>query len=309
MMESFVDRLRTACDATESLVCVGLDVNPDKIPDSVFAGDRENPRHRARACVKFNKAIVDATRDLVCAYKPNLAFYEAEGVYGILALQNTIKYIRQVAPKAVIIGDSKMGDIGETATAYAKAMFDVLQVDAVTINAWGGQDTAAPWFEKPERGAFIWCRGSNPGSSDFQDLKVYDEEGPLERLYVRMARVSQDWTVHNNLGLVMGATAPHQIAKARKSCPDVPFLIPGVGAQNGDLEAAIRNGVNADGRMAIINSSRDIIYASDGNDYADAARLRVLELREQINRTPDEMGRGWCKNSQPAISNRGTSFG
>ena len=136
MMESFVDRLRTACDATESLVCVGLDVNPDKIPDSVFAGDRENPRHRARACVKFNKAIVDATRDLVCAYKPNLAFYEAEGVYGILALQNTIKYIRQVAPKAVIIGDSKMGDIGETATAYAKAMFDVLQVDAVTINAW-----------------------------------------------------------------------------------------------------------------------------------------------------------------------------
>ena len=296
-MTSFVNRLRAACEETSSLVCVGLDVDPDKLPEQVFPGDRSNARYRSRACVKFNRAIIDATHDLVCAYKPNLAFYEAEGLYGLLALQKTIDYIRHTAPHAVVIGDSKMGDIGETAEAYAKAMFEVLRVDAVTINAWGGHDTAAPWLKDPERGAFIWCRGSNAGSADFQDLRVFTDSEAAERLYLRMARESQQWTNHDNLGLVMGATAPHQMHKVRKYCPDVPFLIPGIGAQDGDLEEAIRCGVNSDGRMAIINSSRNIIYASHGPNYADAARIRAQDLRDNINRTLDEMGLGWPKLS------------
>lgn len=293
VMKSFIDRLRVACDETKSLVCVGLDVDPDLIPESVAPLDPENPSSRARACFSFNKAIIDATHDLVCAYKPNLAFYEAEGLRGILALQQTIKHIRAVAPHAVVIGDSKMGDIGNTAERYAKAMFEVMGFDAVTINAWGGQDTAQPWLSDPKHGAFIWCRGSNVGSKDFQDLRVIDTDEFDGPLYLHMAKRSKTWAKHDNLGLVMGATAPSQMAEVRKVCPNMPFLIPGVGAQGGELEDTIRSGVDEHGRMAIINSSRSIIYASSGDDYAQAARKAVAQLREEINRTLDDMGFGW----------------
>jgi orotidine-5'-phosphate decarboxylase len=251
--------------------------------------------------MKFNRAIVDATADLVCAYKPNLAFYEAEGLHGVLALQKTIEYIRDTAPHTVIIGDSKMGDIGTTAEAYAKAMFDVLGFDAVTINAWGGHDTVEPWLAKPERGAFIWCRGSNEGSADFQDLKVIDTDENYDPLYLHMARRAQKWSKYDNLGLVMGATAPGQMAEVREACPNIPLLIPGVGVQGGDLEEAVRYGVDAEGRMAIINSSRGIIYASSSDDYAFAARKAAGDLRDDINATLDEMGLGWHR-----ISNRTT---
>ena len=293
----FVDRLRAACDETQSLVCVGLDVDPDKIPEAL--GPRSGARARARACIKFNRAIVDATADLVCAFKPNLAFYEAEGLHGILALQKTIDYIRDTAPHAVVIGDSKMGDIGTTAEAYAKAMFGVLKFDAVTINAWGGHDTAAPWLENPERGAFVWCRGSNDGSADFQDLNVIGTDEVPVPLYLHMARQSQNWSEHDNLGLVMGATASKQMKSVRKACPTVPLLIPGIGPQGGDLEEAVRYGVDAEGRMAIINSSRGIIYASSGDDYASAARKAAGNLRDNINRVLDEMGLGWHQKSNP----------
>ena len=273
---SFVDRLDAAGAAARSLLCVGLDVDPAAMPTADVAG--------------FNRAIVDATGDLACAYKPNLAFYEALGIPGWQALEATVAHIRGAAPHAVIIGDAKRGDIGNTAAAYAAAMFDGWGFDAVTVNPWGGMDTVAPWLERAEYGAFIWCRGSNPGAGDWQDLIAGDDGEPV---YLRVARRAQERAGAGNLGLVVGATAPEQLAAVRKVCPEMPLLIPGVGAQGGDLEATVRNGVDAKGRNAIINSSRGIIYASSGPDYAEAARKAAAEMRDAINRTLDDMGLGW----------------
>lgn len=298
MMTSFVERLRAACDANRSLVCVGLDVDADKIPESVFRGDRDNPRHRAQACARFNQEIVDATRDMVCAYKPNPAFYVAEGLWGLWALKKTIRYIKEVAPNVVVIGDSKMGDIENTAEKYAKAMFGVMGFDAVTINAWGGRDTAEPWLSDPTHGAFIWCRGSNPGSEHFQDLWATNKEEVKAPMYLHMAIQSKTWAVRDNLGLVMGATAPEELKEVRKVCRMMPFLIPGVGAQGGDLADAVRYGVDEHGRMAIINSSRGVIYASSGKGYAESARKATKNLRTKINLILEEMGVGW---DAPAI--------
>ena len=278
-MPTFTNRLRAACDATQSLACVGLDVNPEAMPIADVAD--------------FNRAIVNATSDLVCAYKPNLAFYEALGLPGLRALEATVTHIRQAAPHSIIIGDCKRGDIGSTATAYAAAMFNVWGFDAVTINPWGGLDTVAPWLADPERGAFVWCRGSNPGAADLQDLTVSDAGRPAEPVYLRLARQSNALAAKGNLGLVVGATAPEQLAAVRAVCPDVPLLIPGVGAQGGDLAASVLNGVASDGRLAIINSSRGIIYASSGADYAAAARHAAANLRSAINGTLAEAGLGW----------------
>ena len=305
-MISFVEKLGIACETNRSMVCVGLDVNPDSIPRCLGASD--DTASRARAVSTFNRAVVEFTADLVCAYKLNLAFYEAEGLRGMLVLESTVKHIRAVAPDVVIIGDSKMGDIGHTAEAYAKAMFDVLDFDAVTINAWGGFDTAEPWLAKPERGAFIWCRGSNPGSEDFQDIMVDGTDGTRIPLYLHMAKKSKGWSKHGNLGLVMGATASNKIKEVRDACPETPLLIPGVGAQGGDLEDSVRAGIDSNGRMVIINSSRNIIYASHDADYADAARHRTIQLKTDINRVLDQKGQGWLNESTPATLELATSF-
>ena len=305
-MISFVEKLGIACEANRSMVCVGLDVDPDSLPPCLDATD--DPGKRARAVCTFNRAIVDSTADLVCAFKLNLAFYEAEGLRGMLALQNTVEYIRKTVPNVVIIGDSKMGDIGHTAEAYAKAMFDVMDFDAVTINAWGGSDTAKPWLAKPERGAFVWCRGSNPGSADFQDMLVDSTDGDRIPLYLHMARKSRSWSAHNNLGLVMGATASDKIKEVRDACPTTPLLIPGVGAQGGDLEDSVRAGVDSKGRMVIINSSRGIIYASHDTDYADAARHRTAQLRSDINCILDRMDLEWSNKSTQQTSSLAMSF-
>ena len=289
-MTAFIERIGAAISAAGSLVCVGLDVDADRARRAV--GPATCSRDAA-VMAQFNRDIVDATADLVCAYKANLAFYEAHGIAGVNVLVRTIRHIRKAAPHAIIIGDNKLGDIGSTASAYARAMFDVLEFDAATINAWGGHDTVEPWQERPDRGSFIWCRGSNPGSAEFQDLEVISDDGGKEPLYLRMARRSRVWNTNRNLGLVMGATAPEQVAAVRQVCPDMPLLIPGVGAQGGDLEATVRNGVDAKGRNAIINSSRGIIYASSGPDYAEAARKAAAAMRDAINRTLDDMGLGW----------------
>ena len=280
-MDNFTGRLRAACDAAHSLVCVGLDVDPAALPVADAAD--------------FNRAIVDATADLVCAYKPNLAFYEAMGLDGMRALETTIAHIRTAAPHAIIIGDGKRGDIGSTATAYARAMFEVWGFDAVTLNPWGGMDTLEPWLDDPQRGGFVWCRGSNPGAADLQDLTVRDADdaGGAEPVYLHLARRAQTYAGKGNLGLVVGATVPEQLADVRRVCPHLPLLIPGIGAQGGDLEATVRNGVDAEGRNAIISSSRGIIYASRGPDYADAARRATADLRDRINATLDDLGLGW----------------
>lgn len=277
-MTDFLSRLDRACAAKQSLVCVGLDVDPDRMPITDVAD--------------FNQAIVDATADQVCCYKPNLAFYEALGIPGLKALESTIAHIRRAAPHAIIIGDAKRGDIGNSSTAYAHAMFQVWDFDAVTVNPWGGRDTVEPFLSQPQRGVFVWCRGSNPGSSDLQDLSVSTQHGNMP-LYQHLAWEVQTWSTAGNLGLVVGATFPEQLKAVRGICPEMPFLIPGVGAQGGDLESAIQKGTASDGRRAIINSSRGIIYASDGPDFAQAAHREAAKLREAINTILDAEGKGW----------------
>ncbi len=278
-MPAFTELLRTASEATQSLLCVGLDPDPARQPIADVAD--------------FNCAIVSATADLVCAYKPNLAFYEALGLPGWKTLEQTIKHIRDAAPHCIIIGDCKRGDIDSSAAAYTTAMFEVWGFDAATVNPWGGMDTVEPWLTRPEKGAFIWCRGSNRGAADIQDLAVSGVGNLNQPLYLRLARRSQQRAAQGNLGLVVGATAPQQLADVRGICPDLPILIPGIGAQGGDLADSVRCGVDADGRLAIINASRSIIYASSGADYAAAARRAASLLRNEINATIDDMGLGW----------------
>ena len=278
-MPTFTERLLAASETMQSLLCVGLDPDPARLPISNAAD--------------FNRSIVSSTADLVCAYKPNLAFYEAMGLPGFKVLEATVQHIRDAAPHCIIIGDCKRGDIDSSAAAYATAMFDVWGFDAVTVNPWGGMDTVEPWLTKPEKGAFIWCRGSNRGAADIQDLAVNGVGNLNQPLYLRVARRSLQRATHGNLGLVVGATAPHQLADVRGICPDLPILIPGIGAQGGDLADSVRCGVDAGGRLALINASRSVIYASSGADYASAARRAASNLRDDINSTLDSIGLGW----------------
>ena len=278
-MSTFIERLHAASETTQSLLCVGLDPDPARLP--------------VPDAVEFNRSIVSATADLVCAYKPNLAFYEALGLPGLKTLEKTVKHIRDSAPHSIIIGDCKRGDIDSSAAAYAVAMFDVWGFDAVTVNPWGGMDTVEPWLTNPERGAFIWCRGSNRGAADIQDLPVEGVGNLTQPVYLRLARRSQQRASQGNLGLVVGATAPQQLTDVRSICPDLPLLIPGIGAQGGDLADSVRCGVDARGRMAVINASRSVIYASTGVDYASAARHAAATLRNEMNATLGDMGLGW----------------
>jgi orotidine-5'-phosphate decarboxylase len=273
-MTTFPQKLDAAYAPSQSLLCVGLDPDPSRMPVSdIF---------------DFNRAIIDATIGLACAYKPNLAFYEALGLKGLEALQRTVEHARRAAPHALLIGDGKRGDIDSSTTAYARAMFEVWGFDAITVNAWGGGDSLAPFFSYAGRGIFIWCRSSNPGGSDFQDIASSGEP-----LYQLVARKALDWNKNANIGLVIGATYPKELAQLRALAPDMPFLIPGVGAQAGDLKAAILAGVDRQGRRAIINSSRSILYASRGPDFAQAARRKAQETRDAINAVLASEGMGW----------------
>ena len=277
-MNGFTDLLDHAAATTKSLVCVGLDPDPAKMPVSDV--------------YEFNRSIVDATAEYVCAFKPNLAFYEAMGLPGLRDLEKTVEHIRSAAPTAIILGDAKRGDIGPSAQSYAKAMFQVWGFDALTINAWGGEDTVTPFIEDKSKGVFVWCRGSNPGSADFQDLLITTDNGSMP-LYRNIALSCQKWNTNGNLGLVAGATVPEQLAEIRTACPTMPLLIPGVGVQGGDLEAAVKQGTDSRGRAALINSSRGVIYASTGVDFADAAAREANKLRESINEVLEADGKGW----------------
>ena len=281
MPDTFLARLEKACETNQSLICVGL--------------DHDAKQTAAADPLTFNKAIVDATSDLVCAYKPNVAFYEALGIPGLEALGRTVEYIREAARQAVVIGDAKRGDVGPSAEAYARAAFEVWGFDAVTVNAWGGEDSIDPFLAYEGRGVFVWCRGSNPGSAELQDMTVETPAGP-QPLYQHLAGLCQDWNSNGNVGLVVGATSPGQLEEVRRACPEMPLLIPGVGAQGGDLDAAVRAGTDSRGRLAVINSSRGIIYASAGPDYADAARREAEALRARINQVLDQDGKGWPSN-------------
>ena len=277
-MSVFVERVLQASQASRSLVCVGLDPEPERLP--------------LADVLDFNRSVIDATAGLVAAYKPNLAFYEALGIPGFKALEGTIAHIRSAAPHAVIIGDAKRGDIGPSAQAYAKAMFQVWRFDAITANAWGGKDSLGPLLGDESRGVFVWCRGSNPGSANFQDLQVADA-GEARPLYLEVARSCREWNANGNIGLVAGATVPARIKDIRDICPGMPLLVPGVGAQGGDLEAAVRASVDSNGRLSLISSSRGIIYASPNDDFAHAARDAAARLRDAINAVLEQDGQGW----------------
>ncbi|MFC1961930.1 orotidine-5'-phosphate decarboxylase [Chloroflexota bacterium] len=263
---NFTEKLLLASQKNKSLLCVGLDPDVRRMPAGTSILD-------------FNKAIIDATSDLVCAYKPNFAFYEAMGNEGLDALKGTVDYIPQDIP---VIGDAKRGDIGNTAAAYARTIFDYFGFTATTVNPYLGFDALEPFLNYHDRGIFVLCRTSNAGAADFQSL-VCDSDGGRLPLYEIVARKVSQWNVHGNLGLVVGATYPEELKKIRGNHPDLPLLIPGIGAQGGDLGLTVRYGTDQHGQKAIINSSRQIIYASKDKDFAAAARRAARELRDQIN--------------------------
>jgi orotidine-5'-phosphate decarboxylase len=272
--KEFLNKLESAARKNRSLLCVGLDPDPDQMP--------------VRDLVEFNKAIIEATQDLVCAYKPNMAFYESIGIDGLHALEATLSFI---PPEIPVIGDAKRGDIGNTAERYAKSMFELWDFDATTVNAFGGLDSIEPFLDFKERGVLVWCHSSNSGSQDFQELLL--EDGiPF---YIGMAQKLEKWRgEHQNLGMVVGATYPTELEQIRNISPDSVILIPGVGAQEGELSAAVVSGIDSYGRKAIINSSRQVLYAStDPSSYPSAARKSAQSLRQNINSALESIGKAW----------------
>jgi len=264
----FTDRLLGASRKNKSWLCIGLDPDPELMPGVDV--------------LQFNKAIIEATSDLVCAYKPNLAFYEALGTEGLAILEKTIKHIPGDTP---VIGDAKRGDIGNTAKAYAKALFSVLGFDAATVNPYLGYDSIEPFINYQDKGVFILCRTSNKGATDFQNLRTNSLP-----LYEVVAQKAREWNVHGNIGLVVGATYPEELKRVRSICPEMPLLIPGIGAQGGDLASAVACGVDVRGENAIINVSRQILYASKEKDFARAARTVAEKIRNQINEYTHKTG-------------------
>ncbi len=260
----FISKLAKAAQKNKSLLCVGLDPDPAMVLEGFY---------------EFNKAIIDATADLVCAYKPNIAFYEAMGNDGLEALKKTRDYVPEGIP---VIIDAKRGDIGNTAKAYARSLFDYYKFDAMTASPYLGYDSLEPFIEYRDRGVFILCRTSNQGATDFQSLPV-GQEGGRRMLFEVVAERVNAWNKHGNLGLVVGATYPEELKLIRERYPEMPLLIPGVGAQGGELGLVVKYGVDKGRNKTIINSSRQIIYASRGKDFAAAAGKAARELRDRIN--------------------------
>jgi orotidine-5'-phosphate decarboxylase len=266
----FIDKLLAASRKNKSLLCIGLDPDPAQMPNVPL--------------LDFTQGIIDATKELVCAYKPNFAFFEAMGLKGIEVLIKTIKYIPDDIP---VIGDAKRGDIGNTAKAYASAVFDVFGCDAVTVNPYLGYDAVEPFLQHTDKGVFILCRTSNKGAKDFQDIITAGGKP----LYQTVAIKAREWDREHNIGLVVGATYPEELKTIRELCPDMPLLIPGVGSQGGDLELAIKYGVDSAGEKAIINVSRQVIYASREKDFAGAAAEKAREIRNNINEILSHRGK------------------
>ena len=269
---TFAQKLEHVWKDNNSLVCVGLDPDRARIP--------EHLSNDSDVIFSFNKAIIDATADLVCAYKPQFAYYAGQNALG--SLRKTLAYLRDTYPQIPVILDAKRGDIGPTATMYAREAFDYYKADAVTVNPYMGTDTLKPFLDDVEKGVVILCRTSNPGSVDFQDLRI---EGDGRRLFEIVAeKAVKVWNRNGNVSLVAGATFPEDLGVIRKIVGDMPLLVPGVGAQGGDVEAVVRHGIDSKGTGLIINSSRGILYASHGTDFATASREATQLLRDQINR-------------------------
>ncbi len=269
---TFLEKLLAASRRNHSLICVGLDPEPARLPAHL--------RDQPDAILAFNQAIIEATADLVCAYKPNLAFYESLGPAGMTILQETLRLIPSHIPT---IGDAKRGDTDNTARQYARALLEVYGFDAVTVNPYLGQDSVQPFLDYHQKGILIVCRTSNPGARDLQDAQVSQDQSQPAPLYEYVARQVLKWNAAGNAGLVVGATYPQELQRLRQIAPDLPILVPGVGAQGGDLASAARDGADAAGERAIISASRSVLYASAGRDFAEQAALVASALRDTAN--------------------------
>lgn len=269
MSAPFGERFLAACQSRDSHLCVGLDPIPEELPEG-FMPDPED-------VLRWATAVVEATAEVAAAFKPNSAFYEAMGAAGMEVLQAVIA---AMPPDAVVILDAKRGDVGHTAERYAAAAFEVLGAHAVTVSPYLGEDSLEPFLRRPERGAFVLCRTSNPGAAELQDLRV-DGARPL---YLEVARRAATWNTRGNVGLVAGATWPGELATIREVAPGLPFLVPGAGAQGGDVAAAARAAAGPAGdRPFVISASRSLTRPAPGEDLQAAAATAARRLRDEIN--------------------------
>jgi len=267
---TFIEKLNTAWLERSSLLCVGLDPRMDRIP--------EHLRKTKHPFFEFNRAIIEATAGDACAYKPQFACYAAAD--RLADLRMTMEFLRTEFPQHVTILDAKRGDIGSTADEYAREAFDIYDADAVTVNPYMGGDTLEPFTRHADRGVIVLCKTSNPGSGELQGLKIGGRP-----LYEHVAeRAAGPWNAHRNIALVVGATWPEELARVRRIVGDMPLLVPGIGAQGGDLEATLDAGLTAARTGLLINSSRGIIFAGAGKDFASDAGVAARALNESINR-------------------------
>jgi len=270
-MSGFVRRLAQAWETNDSLLCIGLDPEIERFPRHILA--------EASPIFHFNKSVIDATADLVCAYKPQFAHYAAYEAED--QLERTIEYIHRVYPDVPVILDAKRGDVGSTAERYAIEAFERYGADAVTVNPYLGGEALEPFLRHADRGVIVLCRTSNPGAGELQDLDVGGR-----RLYQVVAELAaRRWNSRGNCLLVVGATYPRELAEVRERVGDMPLLVPGIGAQGGDVAQVVRNGQTRAGTGLIISASRSVLYASTGSDFAAAARGAAEVLRAQINAT------------------------
>lgn len=263
----FRAKYEAAAARNRSLLCIGLDPDPAHMPPGIGAVD-------------FLRAVIEATADVACCYKPNAAFFEVDGAAGWDALRAVIEAVPGDIP---VLLDAKRGDVGHTAEFYARAAFETLGADAVTANPYLGADALAPFLAYEDRHTFVLCRTSNPGARDLQDLT----SAGGRPLYEHVAMLANEWARNGNVGLVVGATYPAEAARIRELCPGLLFLLPGIGAQQGDIDAAVRASLDARGGGILVSASRGVLYASSGPDFASAARAEAIRLRAAINLAQD----------------------
>jgi orotidine-5'-phosphate decarboxylase len=265
---TFTQRLRQSQERHNSLLCIGLDPDPARLPRPLQGKDD--------GVLTFNRSIIEATKDVACSYKLNLAFFEAMGEPGWHILRETLALI----PRDIItIADGKRGDIGNSSAMYARSIMTDLRFDSATVHPYMGLDSVEPFARNPEQGVFVLALTSNPGAKDFQYMKIGGKP-----LYEHVARRVKKWNTADNFGLVVGATRPAQLKQIRQITPRLPLLIPGIGAQGGDLRKAVQFGCDATGALALINVGRSVLFASAGDDFAEAARTAAHALRDEINR-------------------------
>ena len=265
--------------ALSSNLCIGLDSDPEKLPQTLQA--------KKNAQLKFNQAIVEATHDLAAAYKLNFAFYEALGEEGWRNMRETVRYIRAKSKHTLLIADAKRGDIGNTSEAYVRAIFDGLDFDCITLSPYMGGDSVDPFIKDETKGVFVLCATSNQSADDFQNLIALRDP-----LYLHVAHKVNSWnTLHNNCGLVVGATQPEKMQEIRRAETELPFLVPGIGFQGGDLEQTVKINHNGDTVNALINASRRVIFASGDSNFAEMARVEAQELTRQIARFKSDISK------------------